>query len=208
MPRLVIRKGEGEGKDHALSGTCIVGRHTSANFVLGDQLVSRNHFRVVNEAGAWFVEDLGSTNGTIVNGSRQKRAPLADGDVIVAGTTELQFVQKDLLGGAPLRPAVPAVPAAVPAQPAVRLAVPAVPAAPRPAAVAPAAVPARPAVPVPAKPAVPAPAPAVPRPAAAAPAPAPAAPRPAAASPAPGTAPAAATPKRPLQAPIPTKKRR
>lgn len=186
MPRLVIRKGEGEGKDHALSGPVIVGRHASANFVLGDQLVSRNHFRVVNEGGAWFVEDLGSTNGTIVNGRRQKRAQLSDGDVIVAGTTELQFVQKDLLGGAPVRPAVAPVPAAVPAQPAVRPAIPAIPAvaavpvAPRPAATLPPAVPVRPAVPAPAKPA--------------------------ATSPTPTPPPAPA--KRPLQAPVPTKKKR
>jgi hypothetical protein len=198
MPRLVIRKGEGEGKDHALSGTCIVGRHASANFVLGDQLASRNHFRIVSEAGAWFVEDLGSTNGTIVNGKRAKRTQLADGDVIVAGTTELQFVQKDLFGGAPARPAVPsavAVPAAVPVQPTPRRAVPAapsdtasrelpevpaIPATPVARPISPAtavrpaaAVPGKPSVPVPAKPAAP-----------------------------------SAPPKPAFQAPVPTKKRR
>ena len=197
MPRLVIRKGEGEGTDHALSGTCIVGRHSSANFVLGDQLVSRNHFRLVNEGGAWYVEDLGSTNGTIINGRRSKKTQLADGDVIVAGTTELQFVQKDLLGGAPVRPVVPGAPAAMPAPPAavaapppaaapVQLAARPIPAIPRaPAPVAPAAPPAaaRPAVPVAARPATPAPA-------------------------KPAPAPAPAPPKPTFQAPVPTKKRR
>jgi predicted component of type VI protein secretion system len=193
MPRLLIRKGEGEGTDHALSGPCIVGRHASANFVLGDQLVSRNHFRVVSQAGAWFVEDLGSTNGTIVNGRRQKRAQLTDGDVIVAGTTELQFVQKDLLGGAPVRTAVPAIPVAVaPAAavaPAPALLPPVTVTAPAAVPIAPAPRPVLPAVPAPARPAIPA----VPaRPAA-----------PSLAKPAP-----ASPPKPQIQAPIPSKKRR
>ncbi len=118
MPRLVIRKGEGAGRDHALSGPCVVGRQDTAHFVLGDGLASRHHFRVVNEAGAWFVEDLGSTNGTLLNGRRVKREPLRDGDRVVAGSTELEFVQKDLLQAtaAPRPAVVPAKPAAVPAK--------------------------------------------------------------------------------------------
>ena len=124
MPRLVIRKGEGTGRDHALSGPCVVGRQDTAHFVLGDSLASRHHFRLVNEAGAWFLEDLGSTNGTLLNGRRVKREPLRDGDRIVAGSTELEFVQKDLL-----QAAVPVRPAAVAAKPA-----PAAPAKPAPVA--------------------------------------------------------------------------
>lgn len=116
MPRLVIRKGEGAGKDYAVAGPCVVGRHESAHFVLGDGLASRNHFRVVNEAGAWLVEDMGSTNGTLVNGQRVKRQALRDGDRIVAGTTELEFVQKDLLAAVPAKPS--ALPPARPAPPA------------------------------------------------------------------------------------------
>lgn len=100
MPRLVIKQGNGIGRDHALgAAACIVGRDASAQFVLEDTLVSRRHFQVVQEGGAWFVEDLGSTNGTMLNGSRAKRARLADGDTIKAGSTTLTFVQKDILGG-------------------------------------------------------------------------------------------------------------
>lgn len=97
MPRLVIQKGVAAGRDHALGGECVVGRHPSATFVLEDHLVSRRHFRVFQQSGAWLMEDLGSTNGTQVNGRRVPRQPLIDGDVIRAGGTELVFIQKDLL---------------------------------------------------------------------------------------------------------------
>lgn len=196
MPRLVIRKGEGAGKDHALSGPCIVGRHASANFVLGDTLVSRNHFRVLPEGGLWFVEDMGSTNGTIVNGRRATKLQLADGDVIVVGGTELQFVQKDLFASAPApRPAVPAAipvaPGAITQVPPPRAVLPAVPVVPKPAA------------PVAPKPAVPAAVPAAPRPTVAAPA----SPVPPPAAPAKPAPPAPPKPP-PVQAPIPSKRRR
>ena len=98
MPRLLIRKGEGTGKDHAVSGTCVVGRAPPADFVIDDTLASRRHFRVYEQTGHYFVEDLGSTNGTRVNGRLMKTLQLSDGDVIAAGATELVFVQKDMLG--------------------------------------------------------------------------------------------------------------
>jgi pSer/pThr/pTyr-binding forkhead associated (FHA) protein len=101
MPRLVIRKGVAAGRDHALGGECVVGRHPQVTFVLDDHLVSRRHFRVFQQGGVWLVEDLGSTNGILVNGRRTARQPLVDGDLIRAGSTEIQFVQKDLLAGGP-----------------------------------------------------------------------------------------------------------
>ncbi|MFV1959628.1 MAG: FHA domain-containing protein [Planctomycetota bacterium] len=98
MPRLVIHKGVAAGRDQALGAECVVGRHPTVDFVLDDHLVSRRHFRVVAKAGTWVVQDLGSTNGTVVNGRRVRQAALHDCDVIRVGETELVFVQKDLLG--------------------------------------------------------------------------------------------------------------
>lgn len=108
MPRLLIRKGEGVGRDHILgAGECVVGRDPGAHFVLDDSLTSRRHFRVVAEGGLYFVEDLGSTNGTRLNGRRVARERLGDGDRILVGGTELEFVQKDLFGGVASRSQAP-----------------------------------------------------------------------------------------------------
>ena len=99
MPRLVIKKGEGVGRDKVLSGgECVIGRGPDADFTIEDNLASRRHFRVMQEEGVYWVEDLGSTNGTLVNGRRTQRVQLMDGDQIQAGSTEVSFVQKDLLG--------------------------------------------------------------------------------------------------------------
>jgi hypothetical protein len=159
MPRLVIQKGEGMGKDHALGGECVVGRHQSTNFPLDDGLVSRRHFRVFPEGGGWTLEDLGSTNGTLVNGRKVGRIALADGDVISAGTTEMVFRQKDLLavvaGGPGRSPPPPPAPVAPPPPAAPKAVAP-----PPPAAAPPKAVAAPPPKPAPAPPPAPSPAPA------------------------------------------------
>lgn len=98
MPRLVIREGPGVGRDHVLGvGACVLGRDPGSDFVLDDELASRRHAQVVGRGGGWVLEDLGSTNGTLVNGKRVKRAPLADGDTIRVGNILLRFVQKGLL---------------------------------------------------------------------------------------------------------------
>ncbi len=112
MPRLVIRKGNGIGRDQVLGAApCTVGRDPGADFTLDDTLVSRRHFRVLQESGVYWVEDLGSTNGTLINGRRSQRVQLVDGDLILVGGTEVAFVQKDLLGlaGKPTRAKQPVV---------------------------------------------------------------------------------------------------
>ena len=113
MPRLVIKQGDGVGRDQALgAGECVVGRDPSADFVIEERGASRRHFRVYQDGGQYFVEDLGSTNGTRINGRRAKRWKLSDGDVIQVGAVEMTFVQKDMFGAAP-GPSKPATPAPV-----------------------------------------------------------------------------------------------
>lgn len=68
-----------------------VGRTTQADFLLDAPLVSRLHCRLTADASDQLVvEDLSSTNGTIVNGSRVDRAVLRDGDTLTVGRVEFR----------------------------------------------------------------------------------------------------------------------
>jgi pSer/pThr/pTyr-binding forkhead associated (FHA) protein len=59
-----------------------IGRHSEANLQLQLPEVSRFHCRLFVHDGCWEVEDLGSTNGTLVNGEHIHRATLQQNDVI------------------------------------------------------------------------------------------------------------------------------
>ncbi|HKF00066.1 MAG TPA: DUF3662 and FHA domain-containing protein [Actinomycetes bacterium] len=69
----------------------VIGRASAAGVTLADPGISRTHARVVREGDDFVVEDLGSTNGTEVNGQLVKRRRLADGDRIRLGSSTLQF---------------------------------------------------------------------------------------------------------------------
>jgi hypothetical protein len=74
------------------AGGATLGRSRSCDVVLDDANVSRQHAEVRPRGGGWFVADLGSTNGVVVNGSRVERAhALKPGDRIEIGTTVLTF---------------------------------------------------------------------------------------------------------------------
>jgi len=75
------------------SSRIVVGRSRECDLRVDDGNVSRRHFEVVQESPtSWAVADLGSTNGTEVNGRKvSRRTRLADGDTITAGGTELVF---------------------------------------------------------------------------------------------------------------------
>jgi hypothetical protein len=146
MPRLVITKGQGSGRDHAVGTECVVGRAPDVDFVLDDHLVSRRHARVFREGDGYVVEDLSSRNGTFVNGKKVARARLDDGTTIKVGNTEMGFRQKSLVESGSHRPASPPV-AAAPVPPARPVSPTVVPRAVAPAAPAAPPVPVRPAVP-------------------------------------------------------------
>ncbi|MGR6966722.1 FhaA domain-containing protein [Geodermatophilus sp. URMC 61] len=85
---------DGPGTRHELTtGRNVIGRGTDADIRLPDTGVSRKHVDVVLDDGTAIAEDLGSTNGTLVNGRRITRQPLADGDVIRIGHSVLVYRQ-------------------------------------------------------------------------------------------------------------------
>ena len=76
-----------------LSAVLVIGRGTEADLQVHDTGVSRRHaeLRHTPDTGAVEVHDLGSTNGTRVNGRRVTAATLTDGDVVTVGATELTY---------------------------------------------------------------------------------------------------------------------
>lgn len=70
----------------------IIGRSNDLDMVLVEDMVSRKHAKITVSGGKITIEDLGSTNGTFVNGIRLARERrLAPGDVVRVGETDLRF---------------------------------------------------------------------------------------------------------------------
>lgn len=69
----------------------LVGRDEAAQLVLPSARVSREHALVVCDGATFRVRDLGSTNGTFLNGQRIDEAELADGDLLLIADVELTF---------------------------------------------------------------------------------------------------------------------
>lgn len=76
-----------------------IGRKPDNDIHVDNLAVSSRHARVVLKGGAALVEDLGSTNGTFVNGKRVKRQVLKHGDIIRIGKHSLTFVSSDAIRG-------------------------------------------------------------------------------------------------------------
>lgn len=73
------------------AGRHTIGRLPDCDLHLDDSTVSREHAAVVRRGDRWWVLDLGSTNGTRVNGRTAGEHALADGDVIELGDVEVSF---------------------------------------------------------------------------------------------------------------------
>jgi len=85
----------------------VIGRAEECGLALADRAVSRRHARLVREGERWYVEDLGSRAGTLLNGrTLVGRAPLAPGDRLALGSSRIQF--------SPAAPAASAPSTAVP----------------------------------------------------------------------------------------------
>lgn len=73
----------------------IVGRANDLQMVLVEDMVSRRHARIFWDGDQIQIEDLGSTNGTFVNGEKIKRTLLKEGDRVLIGTNILKVVSLD-----------------------------------------------------------------------------------------------------------------
>mgnify|MGYP003863586193 CR=1 FL=1 len=89
----VVEGGRHSGWRFPLGGErVVIGRAGAGDLVIDDPHVSREHAEVIFEEGAYALADLGSTNGTYINGRRVSgKQPLRDGDVVRVGETCLRF---------------------------------------------------------------------------------------------------------------------
>ncbi len=69
----------------------VIGRMSNCDVVLADPNVSRRHAQLTRDDSGWVLEDLGSTNGTLVNGKLAKRHSLNGDETLGFGTSTLRF---------------------------------------------------------------------------------------------------------------------
>ncbi len=92
LPQLKVIEGPALSLHDLTRGELVAGRGPESEIPLADRGVSRRHFLIRLREGRWYVEDLGSSNGTYVNGLRILQPwVLRNGDQIKAGPFTLVF---------------------------------------------------------------------------------------------------------------------
>ena len=93
MPYLIRKNLDGTIADRRelTEKEVIAGRGDTADMKTNDAEMSRAHFKITGQGGAFTLEDLGSQNGTYINGQRLATAQLKANDQIRAGETHFVF---------------------------------------------------------------------------------------------------------------------
>jgi len=95
-PRLLVEHATGlqEGSEYELATDLLLGRGKHADIQLSDRFASSRHARIVRQGEMAVIEDLGSTNGTLLNGEPLRGPqPLHAGDRIRIGDSEFSYVE-------------------------------------------------------------------------------------------------------------------
>lgn len=88
-----VLSGPATGTMVTITGTRVtLGRMSSCDVTVADSTVSREHAALVRRGDRWWIVDLGSTNGTTVNGVRAAEQPVGPGDRIVLGDAAVELV--------------------------------------------------------------------------------------------------------------------
>jgi adenylate cyclase len=91
-PRLILKGLTGDSTEYPLGENNVLGRSTTASVRLADREVSRKHSQIDKEGGDFVLRDLGSSNGTFLNGKRIfGPSKLKDGDEVLIGTSKMEF---------------------------------------------------------------------------------------------------------------------
>ena len=92
MPSLFVFRGNDQGLRYELADDTVgLGRDTGNSIQIHDTEVSRRHAELRRSGKTYILADLGSSNGTFVNGQRVTTYPLSSGDQVQVGTTQLLF---------------------------------------------------------------------------------------------------------------------
>jgi pSer/pThr/pTyr-binding forkhead associated (FHA) protein len=96
--------GKYQGGEYPLvdKGELVIGRASDLDLVLVEDMVSRKHAKVMVTPAGISIADLGSMNGTFVNGEKVKRAQLKEGDRVLIGTNILKLVAVTRAAGEPV----------------------------------------------------------------------------------------------------------
>jgi pSer/pThr/pTyr-binding forkhead associated (FHA) protein len=93
MPKLSFQFGTTVLKEYSLRAQDVtIGRAPQSSIVIDNPAVSYNHAKIFWQDGAYYVQDLGSLNGTFLNGNRVTQAPLSPGDTIAVGKHTVRFL--------------------------------------------------------------------------------------------------------------------
>jgi pSer/pThr/pTyr-binding forkhead associated (FHA) protein len=97
---IVIVEGHAEGMEYPLAKAyTVIGRDRTADIVLQDSLVSRQHAAILYEDDTFILKDLESTNGVVFKGKLVQQARLENRDKFHVGDTTIQFILDDHSGG-------------------------------------------------------------------------------------------------------------
>jgi pSer/pThr/pTyr-binding forkhead associated (FHA) protein len=90
--KLVVLKGNQRGKEFVIAGDVIrIGKADGNDLVLTEDTVSRVHCEILRDARGHLLRDLGSTNGTFLDGAEVREAYVRAGSVITVGTVQIKF---------------------------------------------------------------------------------------------------------------------
>lgn len=89
--KLIVVKSEGLEGEIILEEETVIGREEDADITVEDNRLSRKHCKIVLQEGQYVITDLGSSNGTFVNGAKISEKTLENGDQIQAGSNIFKF---------------------------------------------------------------------------------------------------------------------
>src|SRR5947209_4219784 len=94
-PNVLVRVDGSDPQPYKLGSRAVIGRLDTVDLAVNDKSISREHARLSRLRDGYVVEDLGSTNGTLVNGRRIDEAViLRPGDILTIGSVEFRFDQE------------------------------------------------------------------------------------------------------------------